>query len=689
MTRPETGYSVCPHDCPSTCALDVEIVGNNRIGRIHGARDNTYTDGVICAKVARYAERQHHPDRVLTPLRRVGDAFQKITWDDALDEVAEHFLKAEQAYGSEAVWPYFYAGTMGLVMRDGINRLRNVKKYSGQHGTICSLVARTAIIAGVGHLSGPDPREMSKSDLVIIWGTNPVATQVNVMTHAIKARKDRDAKIVHIDTYRNATAEQADLFLPVRPGTDGALACAVMHVLFRDGFADWEYLEKYTDAPRELENHVRDKTPAWAHDICGTPVEDIETFARLIGQTPKSFFRLGYGFTRQRNGVTNMHAASSIAAITGAWKHEGGGCFHSNGDIYHWDKNLIWGLDALDPEIRVLDMSRIGPVLTGDKRDLGDGPPVTAMLIQSTNPMAVAPDQNLVHDGFNREDLFVCVHEQFMTDTAKVADIVLPATTFLEHDDIYQGGGHQHIITGPRVVDAPGECLSNHDVVCALAKRLGVGHPGFDMTAAELADATLKASGWPGWDELVAERWHDCQPDFESSHFLGGFGHADGKFRFKPDWAGFQPARFGPDGCPDSMPALPDHWDVIENASDAKPFRLVTAPARNFLNSTFTETETSRTKERCPTVKMHPDDAGSIGVNSGQSVTMGNDRGQVVLEVEIFDGVLPGVVIAETIWGNTSFAGGIGINALTGADPSGPVGGAPFHDNAVWITPVS
>src|SRR3954449_8596157 len=267
MNRPlrsEIFSSTCPHDCPSTCALEVEVLDGSSIGRVRGAEDNAYTAGVICAKVARYSERIHHPDRLLRPLVRKGPKgsgqFAPVSWDDALDLVAEKFLAAEERDGSEAVWPYYYAGTMGLVMRDGINRLRHVKKYSGFHSTICVNPAWTGFIAGTGRLAGVDPREMARSDLVVIWGTNAVATQVNVMTHAVRARKERGARIAVVDVYRNETMKQADIAICLKPGTDGAFACAVMHVLFRDGYADWDYLEKYTDAPRELEAHLRDKT---------------------------------------------------------------------------------------------------------------------------------------------------------------------------------------------------------------------------------------------------------------------------------------------------------------------------------------------------------------------------------------------------------------------------------------------
>ena len=683
------GFSACPHDCPSTCALEVGLLDQRTIGRVHGAKDNDYTAGVICAKVARYAERQHHAQRLLHPLRRNGKKgsgeFEKISWDEALDLVAEKFIQAEQRDGSESVWPYYYAGTMGLVMRDGINRLRHVKKYSGFHSTICVNPAFSGFSAGVGRVAGVDPREMAKSDLIVIWGTNAVNTQVNVMKHAARARKERRAKIAVVDIYMNGTMEKADLPVLVRPGTDGALACAVMHCLFRDGKADWGYLDKYTDAPRELEAHLHTRDPAWASSITGAPVEVIERFARLIGEHKRVFFRLGYGFSRSRNGAANMHAASCIPAVTGAWQYEGGGAFHISADIFKLDKTLIEGLDVRDSSVRMLDQSRIGAILTGEREALQGGAPVQALIIQNTNPVSVAPDQNKVKQGFAREDLFVCVHEQFMTETAQLADVVLPATTFLEHDDIYRGGGHQYLILGPKLVEPPGECRNNHEVICALAKRLGAEHRGFGMSPRELIDQMLRVSKRGTLAELETNRWLDCQPPFRQSHYLDGFPWPDGKFRFKPDWPNVpfrSPYKSGPIN---EMPRLPDHWSSIEQSEAEHPFRLATSPARGFLNSTFNETPTSLNQERRPTVMIHPDDARMYGIGEGDYVVLGNERGEVHLYAKLFEGVHRGVLIAESIWPNSAYADGRGINTLTGADPIAPYGGAAFHDNKVWL----
>ncbi len=689
------GRSACPHDCPSTCALEVELLDERTIGRIHGAKANSYTAGVVCAKVARYADRVHHPDRLRKPLIRSGakgeGGWKEASWEAALDLVAEKFIAAEEKYGSETVWPYFYAGTMGLVQRDGIERLRHAKKYSGFFGSICTNLAWTGWMMGTGKLAGPDPREMAKSDCIVIWGTNAVVTQVNVMTHAIRARKERGAKIVVVDVYENATMKQADIGLIVKPGTDAALACAVMHILFRDDLADRAYLEKYTDDPKGLEAHLRDRTPEWASAITGLPVAEIEAFARLVGTTKRTFFRLGYGFSRQRNGSVNMHAASCIAAVTGCWQYEGGGAFHSNSGILKFNTELLEGTKLRDPNIRYLDHSRIGPVLTNAEDALYGGPPVTAMLIQNTNPANVAPEQRLVKRGFLREDLFTCVHEQFMTDTAKLADVVLPATMFLEHDDIYKGGGNQHITLGPKLIEPPEGPRTNHFVIEELAKRLGVAHlPGFGMTERQHIDIMLAKKGLGNFDTFREEKWADLQPPFEEAHYLDGFGHADRKFHFRPNWTGQAapnrpPRRMGVLGPYERLPEFPDHVDLIEVADEEHPFRLATSPARNFLNSSFTETPVSKAKEERPQLLIHPDDASSLGLGEGDRVEIGNRRGEVVLHAKLFAGVRRGVVVAEGVWPNSAHERGEGINVLTGSDAPAPYGGAPVHDNKVWV----
>ncbi len=677
--------SVCPHDCPSTCALEIEQLATDRIGKVRGARDNDFTQGVICAKVARYAERVHHPERLTTPLRRVGPKgsgrFEPVDWETALDSVAAAFRDATARHGPETVWPYRYAGTMGLVQRDGLDRLTHCLGYSREHKTICSSAMGAALKAGLGAARGTDARETPESDLVVFWGLNAAATHVHALHLARQARRKRGARIVVIDPYRNRTAELADLHLALQPGSDGALACAVMHVLFRDGLADRDYLARYSDRPEDLERHLQSRGPDWAAPITGLAVAEIEAFAREYGGTPRSLIRLGYGMSRSRNGVPNAHAVTCLPAVSGAWRHRGGGLLQSNGALYPVDATLIEGLDRLDPTVRLLDMSRIGAVLTGDRRDLGDGPPVTAMIIQNTNPATVAPESGRVRVGLERDDLFLCVHEQFMTDTARYADIVLPATTFLEHDDIYKGGGHVYLQVARPVIAPYAESRPNHAVVCDLARRLGADHPGFDMSARELIDATLRASGLPDADTIHAAGGHDCSLPFEQAHFLDGFAHPDGRFRFSPDWA-----TVGPDHA--AMPEFPDHVELIDARDDDHPFRLVTAPAHDFLNTSFTETATSQKREVRPVALLHLDDAAGLGIADGDRVRIGNRQGNLELHARPFAGSQRGVVVIESIWPNGAFAGGVGINLLTSADPAPPLGGAVFHDTAVWVRPL-
>ena len=678
-------YSVCPHDCPSTCALEVERLDERRIGRVHGQKDHPYTAGVVCSKVSHYAERQHHPERLRTPLRRIGEkgkglsAFAPISWDEALDRVAEGFARAVERHGSETAWPHFYAGTMGLVQRDGINRFRHALRYSRQHSTICNVLSDSGWLAGAGAKRGVDGREIPLADLVVMWGGNPVATQVNVMTHITRARKERGAPFVVIDPYRTPTAEAADIHLAPRPGTDAALACGAMHVLFKEGYADRAYMAKYTAGAAALEAHLASRDPAWASAITGLSEQQIVDFARLYGRTKRSYIRIGYGFSRSRNGAMQLFAASCLPAVTGAWQYPGGGALYANGGgIYKLNRTLIEGLDVVDRETRILDQSRIGPILTGDRRDLGDGPPVTAILIQNTNPMVVSPDSNAVRAGFARSDLFVGVHEQFMTETAAMADIVLPATTFLEHDDIYTASAHTFLQVARKVVEPFAEARPNHFVICELAKRLGGEHPGFHMTEWEIIDRTLALSGLPDAATIHAKGGHDLALPFETAHFLDGFGHADKRFHFEANWQAIGPNH-------QKLSSLPDQVAIIDRADGEHPFRMVAPPARSFLNTTFNNLPSSLAREGKPTVRVHPEDLAALGLSDGARLRLGNRRGTVVLQARAFDGLQRGVLVVEGIWPNHAYEEGVGINALVSADPGLPNGGAVFHDTAVWV----
>jgi len=677
----DTKRSICPHDCPSVCALDVELLTPQRIGRVRGS-PQPYTDSVICAKVARYAERVHHPERLLHPLRRIGakgsGQFEALSWNDALDLVAENFQAAIARHGPQTVWPYHYAGTMGFVQRGAIRRLGHLAGWSRQRETFCIALSDPGWLAGVGVKRGVDAREVVDSDLIVVWGGNPVHTQINFMHWTQKARRERKAPLVVIDPYRTGTAATADLHLALKPGTDGALACAVMHVLLAEGLADRNYLARHTDFSESVERHLASRTPQWASAITGLAVEQIVTFARLYGSTPRSYLRVGYGFTRQRNGAAAMHAVSCLPAVSGAWAHPGGGALYSNGGLYGLKTAFLHGLDGEVATARQLDMGRIGAVLAGAPRDLADGPPVSALLIQSTNPAVVAPDSAAVRAGLMRDDLFTCVHEQFMTDTAKLADIVLPATTFLEHDDLYQASGHTFLQASRAVIPAPGQCRSNHVFIGQLAQRLGLAHPALAMDEWSLIDRLLADSGKIGADDLLEKGWIDCALPFAQAHFIDGFVHADDRFRFAPDWQALGEGHA-------VMPPLPDHLEVIDAPTPDKPFRLVAAPARNFLNTTFSETMTSRQKEKRPTALIHPAVCAQLGIAAGDLVRLGNELGSVLLHAQPFDGLQQGTLVVESQWSGESFIEGIGINALVSAEPGFPAAGAAYHDTAVWL----
>ena len=672
-----TVRSVCPHDCPGACALEVELSEANQVVRIRGASEMPYTDGVICAKVGRYEERVHHPDRLQVPLIRTGPKglgqFRPASWDEALDLVANAFTTAQAQYGAQTVWPYFYAGTMGHLQRDNLRCFTRVMGYSELEQTICSTIGKAGVLAGIGGAYGTDARELVDSELIVVWGMNPVYTQVNVMAWITKARK-RGAKLVVVDPHFTATAEKADLHIPILPGTDDALACAVMQVLLTEGLADREFLRERTDFSEENEAHLLTCTPEWAAERTGLSAKLIREFAQLYGSTKKSFIRLGYGFSRSRNGAARVHAVSCLPAVSGAWRETGGGFLASCGGVFHLNKTLIEGRDVPFSG-RALDMSQAGRVLTGDKEALKNGPPVTAMIIQNSNPMAVAPEQTLVRQGFERDDLFVCVHEQFMTDTARYADVVLPATTFLEHPDLYTSYGHTFLQVAKPVLEPSGEARSNHEVIKGLASRLGAKHRSFDMDAWEVIDETLKVSGYPGAEELHEMRWLDAQQEPGQVDLHKSFPNKEGRFCFSPDWS-----TMGSDH--EVMPKRLGHWDILDNKH---PFRLVPGPARNFLNSTFTETPTSIAREQKPTAKINSKDASALGITEGKKIYLGNERGRVQLHAEVTDNVRVGVIVVESVWPASAFEDGQGINVLTSADRVAPAGGAPFHDTSVWV----
>ncbi len=677
-----THRTACPHDCPSACVLEVERLSPTRIGRVRGSHSYDYTAGTCCAKVARYAERVHHPDRLTHPLLRVGakgeGRFARISWDEALDRIATGFRDATAKHGAQSVWPYQSGGNMGMLQRYGLDRLRHVMRYSRQKSTICITPGESGWKAGHGQSRGADPRGIAEADLILMWGGNPVSTQVNLMAHIQQARKQRGAKLVVVDAYRSPTMEAADIAVLLRPGTDGALALAMMAVALREGRADHAFLAAHSDFDAGVQAHILSHTPEWAAEVTGIPAEEILALARLYAGSDRCFLRCGVGFTRSRNGAASIHAVSALAVLNGSWAKPGGGAFFYALDGWRMDTRMTQASDLIDPATRVLDQSRIGPVLTGEPTALAGGPPVMAMLMQNANSADVAPDSHLVRRGLMRDDLFLAVHEQFMTPTAALADVVLPATTFLEHDDIYRGLGHTALTVGPRVIEPWGEARSNSAVVSALAARLGAEHPSFAMSDTEILNAALQGAGLGSWEQAVAAGTVDVGNRIPVGEAFQGFPQPDGRFRFKPDWAALGPYSAG-------MPDVASHWPNVEAATADTPFRLITPPARSFLNTSFSETPGSRKREGSPVLLLHPEDAAAQGIATGMQVCIGNARGRITLAAKLFDGIRPGVLAVEGIHPGTAFPEGIGVNALVGADPVAPGGGVAFHDSAVWL----
>jgi anaerobic selenocysteine-containing dehydrogenase len=381
-----------------------------------------------------------------------------------------------------------------------------------------------------------------------------------------------------------------------------------------------------------------------------------------------------------------MHAALCIPAMTGAWRHRGGGAFHSNSGTWGLDKSLITGAAHARRGVRSLDMSEIGRILTGDAKALRGGPPVKALLVQNTNPANVSPDQGLTRQGFEREDLFTVVHEQFMTDTAQLADIVLPATMFLEHNDYYTRGGHTRVLYGPKLVEPPGEARSNFSVINELLSRFGIEDKSLRLTDREMVAETFRRSNYGELDEIEKTGFVERGLPEEKSRFANGFAWPDGKFRFAPDWTGVAAKKDYQWVCdPAEMPAFADYWDINEPTDAEHPFRLATSPARSFLNSSFTETPGSQRRVGKPSCFVHPRDAAAANIADGDPVVLGNRRGEVELTACIFEGIQPGVLIAEGIHPNKAHKNGNGINTLINSEPIPPFGGAAFHDCAVWL----
>lgn len=671
-------FSTCPLDCPGACALEATLE-EGKLVRLKGDKRHPFTQGVICGKVTRYAEIQNG-ERILTPLIRTGvkgeGTFRRASWDEAMEMVARRLGETVDQWGPESVYPYYYGGTMGVLQRSALDRLTHRAGFSRIERTICYPIGAAGWNAGVGNDLGPDASRMEESDLVILWGINAVSTHINLMRFVKTARK-RGARLVVVDPYRNRTAKLADLHVNPRPGTDGALAAAMMGEILREGLADRDYLASYTDFDPAMEDHLRSKTPEWAAQITGLEASVIREVARLVGESRAAFIRIGLGMARQMNGAVNVHAVACLPALTGAWSRAGGGALFSTGGRFPVDAEPVimkrfMGAGGGQPA-RSLDMSLLGRWLT----DPGLGPKVHALAVMNANPAVSCPDAGRVRRGLAREDLFTVVAEQVMSDTARFADVLLPATTFLEHDDLYKSYGQHTLQHATALLPPRGEARCNHDVVNELARRLGYDDAAFHRGVGETIDAVLQASGLPEAGAWAGKRWLDFSPNEAEAAFTGGFPTADGRFHFHPGWDD------------PKMPPMPDHWPVnLRDGAGGEgdyPLDFMTPPDHEVLNSTFNIAPAVRERRGPPLLWINPADAAARGIADGDRVAVFNDLARLTMTARVTDDVRPGLCLTESNRPAADFPENLPLNALSHDAPVAPAGGPAFHDNRVEV----
>jgi anaerobic selenocysteine-containing dehydrogenase len=693
-----TVRGVCPHDCPDTCGL-VTTVENGRAVRLRGDKDHPFTKGFLCQKVSNYLDRVYHPDRLLHPLKRVGKKgdgkFERISWDEAIQTIAERFKQvAASADGPQAVLPYSYAGTMGKLMYGSLDR-RFFHRLGASllDRTICATAGVAGSVVTLGTRAAIDPEAVVHSRYIINWGSNTAVTNIHLWAIMYQARK-RGAKIVTIDPHRSNTAAKSDWWIPVRPGTDAALALGLMHVLFRDGLEDRDYLERYCLGADKLRDRVLNEyAPARVSQITGIPVVDIETLAREYAGSMRdrggpALIRLNYGMQRHGGGGMAVRTVCCLPAITGAWRHAGGGAFLSTGNLAPWDNHALERPDLIPPGTRTVNMVQLAEALAGEL----PGPPVKALFVYNSNPAAVAPDQSRVLRGLEREDLFTVVHDLFQTDTADYADIVLPATSQLEHFDVHSTYGHFYIQANEPAIRPLGEAKPNTEVFRLLAAAMGFEPELFQVSDDELARQSLRPVGSPnGYPAATA---------FDGVSYEALRNNGPIRLNLPADYAPFAQGRFGtPSGlCElyspreaaagrDPLPYYqPPHEDPQTRPELAAkyPLQMVSPPEPSFLNSSFVNVDVLRQTAGEPTVQMHPADAARRQIADGQMVSVFNDRGAFHARAVVGETVKPGVVVSFGVWWNR-YAGGSNCNATTGTAVTDLGGGATFFDNLVEV----
>ena len=665
----------CPHDCPDTCAF-VTTVHDGVALKVQGNPAHRPTDGVLCTKVSRYTERTYHPERLLHPLRRTGPKgsgqFEPVTWDEALADIARR-LQAVAARNPEAILPYSYAGTMGLVQGEGMAaRFFHRLGASLLDRTICASAGGEALTQTLGGKVGMKVEFFEQARLIIIWGSNSIASTVHFWRLA-QAAKRQGAKLVCIDPRRTETAEKCHEHLQLRPGTDAALALALMHELIANDWIDHDYIARHTIGWEGLRERALRWSPERAADVCGLPAEQIRALARDYGTTKPAAIRLNYGMQRVRGGGNAVRTVACLPALTGAWRHPAGGLLLSSSGMFPVDKSALQRPDLLGGRTpRTINMSTIGDDLLRDASP-AFGPKVEAVIVYNSNPVAVAPQSGKVVSGFAREDLFTVVLEHFMTDTADYADYVLPATTQLEHWDIHLSYGHTDVLLNRPAIAPLGEARPNTQVFRELARRMGFGEPCFSDD-----DATLCRAAYGDkvdFDELLEHGFASLQvPDAPFAD--GNFPTASGKCEFFSEAL----ARQGLDGLPDH---LPNHETA--GTSSLYPLAMISPPARNFLNSTFVNVRSLRDIEGEPLLEIHASDAASRGIVSGALVRVFNDRGEYLCKAKISDRARPGVVNGLGIWWRKLGIAGTNVNQLTSQKLTDMGRGPVFYDCLVEV----
>jgi len=665
---------VCPHDCPDTCVMTVDVEDGRAVA-IGGDPEHRFTQGFLCAKVNHYLERVYSPDRVLRPLRRIGakgaGRFAPITWDEALDEIAARFRQVIAAHGPQAILPYSYAGNMGLLSYGSMDRrFFNALGASLLDRTICASAGAAGLKATVGKSMGFDPEAVVNARFIVAWGANIVSSNVHLWPFIEEARR-RGARFVAVDPYRSRTAEKADAHLALLPGTDAALALGVMHVVFRDRLEDRDYVDNYTSGVEALQARAREWPPERVASVTGLSAREVEDFAREYATTQPSAIRLNYGLNRHAGAGAAVRTITSLPALTGAWRHAGGGILLSTSGTFPVNSEALERPDLVPPGTRTLNMSQLGRILLDPVLE----PPVKALFVYNSNPAAVAPEQDQVHRGLAREDLFVVVHDLFLTDTADFADVVLPATTTLEHYDIHKAYGHLHLSLSRAAIAPLGESKANTEVFRLLARRMGLTHACLSESDEQMARHALV---WDhphlagiSFDRLEREgsvRLSVEDPFAPFAH--GGFPTPSGRCELFADYV---PPREGPTSNPERARTY--------------PLAFISPPAHHFLNSTFSAQPTFVRRESGASLTMHPADAASRRIEDGAMVRTFNDRGSFLARARVSDAARPGVVVGLSIWWAKDCPGGRNANAVTSQELTDMGGGATFYDALVEVEP--